>query len=526
MTASFKRIKDNKYSMLIDGVYFGVDFLVPEGYTMDDYKDSVEVWDYKEIKPCKNLVIELDNKPSEVKIYFDSRADVACTGDLILKISKSLAIQRNDNLVLSAKEGVSTVSFGTLGIKENQDTNIEFYPTPKGANSKNSPAAKDLASHKNSSTFEHNRRINYKLQDNFVSAELMSGKSQSKTPITIDFRSTYFSRVMHGDFNTKEKNSEIKFECDQAFLLYANVTLLGEAKDGPTFLRNRSKQEKGNKIVLDKCSLEFQSSTSIHTKAGALNIYFSGINHINSAEVVNISAGSYNDTDIESAVKTLSILGQNKIKGSHVSFSTSGEREESIIKNSKIIDCHIDDMQGNIVNNEIFNCLGKNIEIAKNAKIICDFNKPKTKRQFLIFNNLSLKEHTELAISNALEVENERTLTNCIVERGAFRIVDTGPYKINNTIFKDGGLALNFKGEAIIQNSIFEGKNDLRDIVGIDSCDFKNVSIRAKESTSISNEILRNEQIKDYISFSKEKTTNEKNELRGSDMASNDVEIL
>jgi len=157
MTASFEHIKDNKYTMLIDGVYFGVHFLVPEGYTMDDYKDSVEVWDYKEIKRCRNLVIKLDNEPSKVKIYLDSRADVACTGDLILKISKSLAIQRNQNLVLSAKEGVNTISFENLGIKENQDTNIEFYPTPRGVNLKDSLAEKAPDLLKRRGTFESNR---------------------------------------------------------------------------------------------------------------------------------------------------------------------------------------------------------------------------------------------------------------------------------------------------------------------------------------------------------------------------------
>lgn len=538
MTASFEHIKDNKYTMLIDGTYFGVHFLVPEGYTMDDYKDSVEVWDYKEIKRCRNLVIELDNEPSKVKVYIDSRADVACTGDLILKISKSLAIQRNQNLVLSAKDGVNTISFENLGIKENQDTNIEFYPTPRGVNLKDSLAEKDPDLLKRRGTFESNRRINYKLQDNFVAADLMSGKSHSKTPMTLDFTSTFFCRVMNGDFHAREKNQEVKFECGEAFILYSTITLTGEAKDGPTILRNKSSQNEPNRILLNKCSMEFQPSTSIQTKARILsfsapveslernNIFFSGINHINSANIVDVAEGSYKDIDIDCSSDTLSLTGKNKIKSSHISIATLDENKKSIIDNSKITWCHINDLKGDIAGSEIYNCLGKDIKIAKDAKIVCDFNEVNKNKQFIFLNNFVLKEGTNLTISNALEVDNQRVLNNCIVEKGDFRIVDTNPYTISNTVFRDGQLALNFKGEATIQNSIFEGKNDLKDIIGVYSCDLQDVSIRAKESASISNEILKNEQIKDYASFSKEKTVDINNELRVGNMASNDVEIL
>ena len=522
MTVSFEHVKDNKYSMLIDGVYFGVHFLVPEGYTMDDYKDSVEVWDYKEIKRCRNLVIELDNEPSKVKVYIDSRADVACTGDLILKISKSLAIQRNQKLVLSAKEGV----------------NIEFYPTPRGVNLKDSLAEKDPDLLKRRATFENNRKINYKLQDNFVAAELMSGKSHSKTPMTLDFTSTFFCRIMDGDFFAREKNTEVKFECGEAFILYSAITLTGEAKEGPTILRNRSSQNEPNRILLSKCSMEFQPSTSIHTKARILsfsspveslernNIFFSGINHINSANIVDVAEGSYKDIDIDCSSDTLSLTGKNKIKSSHIDIASLDENKKSVIDNSKITWCHINGLKGDIVSSEIYNCLGKDIKIEKDAKIVCDFNEVNKNKQFIFLNNLVLKEGTNLTISNALEVDNQRALNNCIVEKGDFRIVDTNPYTISNTVFRDGQLALNFKGEATIQNSIFEGKNDLKDIIGVYSCDLQDVSIRAKESASIYNEILKNEQIKDYASFAKEKSVNKQKEFKSGDVASNDVEFL
>lgn len=59
---SFKPLDNNKYEMLYKGDSFGITFITPNDYSMDDYKNSINFSEVKDLKACKDVVIGLKDE--------------------------------------------------------------------------------------------------------------------------------------------------------------------------------------------------------------------------------------------------------------------------------------------------------------------------------------------------------------------------------------------------------------------------------------------------------------------------------
>jgi len=77
---SFKSLGGNKYEMLYKGGSFGITFITPDGYSIEDYELYFTEEDFK---PCRDVVIKLQNPPKAFKsINIASNADITFNGGL------------------------------------------------------------------------------------------------------------------------------------------------------------------------------------------------------------------------------------------------------------------------------------------------------------------------------------------------------------------------------------------------------------------------------------------------------------
>lgn len=71
---SFKSLGGNKYEMFYKNDSLGITFITPDGYSIEDYELYFTEEDFK---PCKDVVIKLQNPPKTFKsISVASNADI------------------------------------------------------------------------------------------------------------------------------------------------------------------------------------------------------------------------------------------------------------------------------------------------------------------------------------------------------------------------------------------------------------------------------------------------------------------
>ena len=103
---SFKPLGNNKYEMLYNGDSFGITFIIPDEYTMDDYKYSINFSEVKDLKACKDVVIRLKNEPEKTRIKISSHAGVTFEGGLSFCVEDALTLDTNIDALLVARDGV------------------------------------------------------------------------------------------------------------------------------------------------------------------------------------------------------------------------------------------------------------------------------------------------------------------------------------------------------------------------------------------------------------------------------------
>ena len=210
---SFKSLGDNKYEMFYKNDSFGITFITPDEYTMDDYKNSINFSEVKDLKACKDVVIRLKNEPEKTRIKISSHAGVTFEGGLSFCVEDALTLDTNIDALLVAKDGVSEVSSKNLMIYANRDFIAEFYPTPQGALTRESEA---LSGHyKNGeSIFFANQDAKILLQEKFASLNIGNLKSGGDYTIELDCISNAIIQTNVANFYPSETNSKIRYNTD------------------------------------------------------------------------------------------------------------------------------------------------------------------------------------------------------------------------------------------------------------------------------------------------------------------------
>lgn len=507
---SFKPLGNNKYEMLYNGDSFGITFITPDEYSMDDYKNSINFSEVKDLKVCKDVVIRLKNEPEKTRIKISSHAGVTFEGGLSFCVEDALTLDTNIDALLVAKDGVSEVSSKNLMIYANRDFIAEFYPTPQGALTRESEA---LSGHyKNGeSIFFANQDAKILLQDKFASLNIGNLKSGGDYTIELDCISNAVIQTNVANFYPSETNLKIRFNTDILSLSEMSVSLKGDANGKASTFESEEREAGICNTISMHGDIEIYDEAHIATKTKSLiinqkgssptpKVTFKGKNSLNAKEVVVIYEGRFDRASIESDSERLSIIKQCMVTNSTISVKPMSKQglKDFELRNFDACNCVIDNVTGNISHSMIRNTTITNSTFFNNAKLIVGVRDRQGSEHSTSINNLTLKKNTTLILQSLMNGNNKRALNNSIVEEGEILVTNKNGYEINNSLLNNGKIELNNEENMVILNSNIKGKIYLQNISGIDCSILENAEISSSKLIGLKDEMIIDQKILDY----------------------------
>lgn len=535
---SFKSLGGNKYEMLYKKDSLGITFITPDGYSIDDYELYFTEEDFK---PCKDVVIKLQNPPKTFKsINIASNADITFNGGLSFCVGNSVTLAKNKNLLFCAKDGVKEVVVDNLMVKKNKSSSFTFYPTPEGATTRDDKRLKGK-DYPLDATFRDNKNIDLKLQDQFMLLHIESLTSKEPYSITLDCTSGAFVISSGTSFTPKVYDSALKFKADRIEFSYTAFKVEDTLKNSVATFENRSKDKGelstisflgGNVDILGAAHITTDTKRLVMNQQGSGGedgISFSGNNFISAKNQVSIINGEFcGNANIKSNSEELTFLSgemNNHIKDSDINVIVKAKRGKNEIIIDGIVAEHsiLDNVKGNSFSGQIYNAKITNSDFSDNTKIVIDALDSDCPTYLTEIDNLILKKNTTLQIYGNLKNVSKREINNCVVEKGKFRIANDAEYKLCNSVLSSGEIFLNNKKEMIISNSNIKGSNELKNISSIDCSILERVEINSSKLIGLKDEMIIDKKILDYSAHLAH--SNQK-EVSSNSIITNNIEIL
>ena len=535
---SFKSLGDNKYEMFYKNDSLGITFITPDGYSMDDYELYFTEEDFK---PCKDVVIKLQNPPKTFKsINVASNADITFNDGLSFCVGNSVTLAKNKNLLFCAKDGVKEVVVDNLMVKKNKSSSFTFYPTPEGATTRDDKRVKGKG-YPFDAVFRNNERVDLKLQDQFVVLYIESLTSNKPYSITLDCTSSVFVTSNFGSFTVNKYDAEVKFKADRVEFSYPTFKVEDISKNSVATFENISKdKDKLNSISFLGGNIDILGAAHITTDAKRLainqqgsggedGISFSGNNFISAKAQVSIINGEFcGNANIKSNSEELTFLSgemNNHIKDSDINVIVKAKRGKNEIIIDGLVAEHsiLDNAKGNSFSGQIYNTKITNSDFGDNTKIVIDALDSDCPTYLTEIDNLILKKNTTLQIYGNLENVSKREINNCVVEKGKFRIANDAEYKLCNSVLSSGEIFLNNKKEMIISNSNIKGSNELKEISSIDCSILENAEISSSKLIGLKDEMIIDQKILDYSAHLAQPS---QKEVSSNSIITNEIEIL
>mgnify|MGYP000257934478 CR=1 FL=1 len=511
---SFKSLGDNKYKMFYKNDSLGITFITPDGYSIEDYELYFTEEDFK---PCKDVVIKLQNPPKTFKsINVASNADITFKDGLSFCVNNSITLAKNKNLLFCAKDGVKEVVVDNLMVKKNKSSSFTFYPTPQGATTRDDKRLKGKG-YPFDAVFKNNERVDLKFQDQFVVLYIESLTSNKPYSITLDCTSSVFVTSDVGTFNVNKYDAEVKFKADRVEFSYTTFKVEDSLKNSAAIFENISDdKDKLSSISFLGGYIEVVGAAHITTDAKKLIINqqgnnskdfvsFLGQSFINAKEQVSIINGIFNgDNKIKSSSKELTFLSDNIaniIKDSVINIVPKTKKGENDIEISdlKVNYSFLDNIKADSLSGDISNAKITNCEIGDISSINIVFSDPSLPTYTTHINNLVLAKSSHLFLRSGVAVESERVINNCLVEEGKFSILDDGDYEISNSTLGNGEIFLNNEtGLVTISNSNIQGSNGIKNITSVDCSILKDAIIYSSEPIEVRDEMVVDKKILDY----------------------------
>ena len=511
---SFKSLGNNKYEMFYKNDSFGITFITPDGCSIEDYELYFTEEDFK---PCKDVVIKLQNPPKTFKsINIASNADITFNGGLSFCVGNSVTLAKNKNLLFCAKDGVKEVVVDNLMVKKNKSSSFTFYPTPEGATTRDDKRLKGK-DYPLDATFRDNKNIDLKLQDQFMLLHIESLTSKEPYSITLDCTSGAFVISSGTSFIPKVYDSALKFKADRIEFSYTAFKVEDTLKNSVATFENRSKDKGelstisflgGNVDILGAAHIATDTKRFIINQQGSgLQdvISFSGESFISAKEQVSIINGEFKGTNkIKSTSKGLTFISGsigNIITNSDINIAPKTKKGENEIEidDLKINYAFLENIKANALTGEIYNAKITNCEIGDISSINISFSDPSLPTYTTHINNLVLAKSSHLFLRSGVAVESERIINNCLVEEGKFSVLDDGDYEISNSTLSNGEIFLNNEaGLVTISNSNIQGSNGIKNITSVDCSILKDAIIYSSEPIEVRDEMVVDKKILDY----------------------------
>ena len=536
---SFKSLGDNKYEMFYKNDSLGITFITPDGYSIEDYELYFTEEDFK---PCRDVVIKLQNPPKAFKsINIASNADITFNDGLSFCVNNSVTLAKNKNLLFCAKDGVKEVVVDNLMVKKNKSSSFTFYPTPEGATTRDDKRLKGK-DYPLDATFRDNKNIDLKLQDQFMLLHIESLTSKEPYSITLDCTSGAFVISSGTSFTPKVYDSALKFKADRIEFSYTAFKVEDTLKNSVATFENRSKDKGelstisflgGNVDILGAAHITTDTKRFIINQQGSgLQdvISFSGESFISAKEQVSIINGEFKGTNkIKSTSKGLTFLSGsigNIITNSDINIAPKTKKGENEIEidDLRINHAFLDNIKTNALTGDIYNAKITNCEMANGSVIYINRSEPKLPAYFTTIDNLIFKKKGMLFLDSGLNNINKRVITNCVVEEGNFKIFDDGDYKLNNSILSHGEIIINNENrEVIISNSNIKGYNKLENISSIDCSILENAEISSSKLIGLKDEMIIDQKI---LNYSASLAHSSQRDVSQNSIITNNIEIL
>ena len=440
---SFKPLGNNKYEMFYKNDSLGITFITPDGYSIEDYELYFTEEDFK---PCKDVVIKLQNPPKTFKsINIASNADITFNDGLSFCVGNSVTLAKNKNLLFCAQDGVKEVVVDNLMVKKNKSSSFTFYPTPEGATTRDDKRLKGK-DYPLDATFRDNKNIDLKLQDKFMLLHIESLTSKEPYSITLDCTSGAFVISSGTSFTPKVYDSALKFKADRIEFSYTAFKVEDTLKNSVATFENRSKDKGelstisflgGNVDILGAAHITTDTKRFIINQQGSgLQdvISFSGESFISAKEQVSIINGEFKGTNkIKSTSKGLTFLSGsigNIITNSDINIVPKTKKGENEIEidDLRINHAFLDNIKANALTGDIYNAKITNCEMANGSVIYINRSEPKLPAYFTTIDNLIFKKKGMLFLDSCINNISKRVITNCVVEEGNFKIFDDGMF--------------------------------------------------------------------------------------------------
>lgn len=536
---SFKSLGDNKYEMFYKNDSLGITFITPDGYSIEDYELYFTEEDFK---PCKDVVIKLQNPPKTFKsINIASNADITFNDGLSFCVNNSITLAKNKNLLFCAKDGVKEVVVDNLMVKKNKSSSFTFYPTPEGATTRDDKRLKGK-DYPLDATFRDNKNIDLKLQDQFMLLHIESLTSKEPYSITLDCTSGAFVISSGTSFTPKVYDSALKFKADRIEFNYTAFKVEDTLKNSVATFENRSKDKGelstisflgGNVDILGAAHITTDTKRFIINQQGSgLQdvISFSGESFISAKEQVSIINGEFKGTNnIKSASKGLTFISGsigNIITNSDINIVPKTKKGENEIEvdDLRVSNALLDNIKANALTGDIYNAKITNCEIDDISSINIAFSDPSLPTYTTHINNLVLAKSSHLFLRSGVAVESERIINNCLVEEGKFSVLDDGDYEISNSTLSNGEIFLNNEaGLVTISNSNIQGSNGIKNITSVDCSILKDAIIYSSEPIEVRDEMVVDKKILDYSAHLAQPS---QKEVSSNSIITNEIEIL
>lgn len=511
---SFKSLGGNKYEMFYKNDSLGITFITPDGYSIEDYELYFTEEDFK---PCKDVVIKLQNPPETFKrIKVASNANITFKDGLSFCISNSVTLDKNSNSIFCAKDGAKEIVVDNLVVKDNKNISVSFYPTPQGATTRDDKRVQRKG-YPLDATFKGNENVNFKLQDQFMVIYVELLKVVSSCSVTLDCTSSVFVTNNGGSFIVDGHNAEAKFKADRVEFNYTTIKLEDKPNNDIATFENISKdKDKLSSISFLGGYIETSGATHITTDARrfVINqqgsglqdvISFSGESFISAKEQVIIINGEFKGTNkIKSTSKGLMFSSDNignMITNSDINIAPKTKKGENEIRISdfRINYAFLDNIKANALTGDIYNAKITNCEIGDKSSINIAFLDPSLPIYATNVDNLVLAKSSHLFLRSSVAVESERAINNCLVEEGKFTILDDGDYRLNNSILSNGEIFLNNEaGLVTISNSTIKGCNGIGNITSVDCSILENAIVNSSKLIGLKDEMIIDQKILDY----------------------------
>lgn len=530
MQKSFKEQKDGSFELLLDNQNSGIFFHIPPKCKMEDYNIVIIG---QQLVSSSRAHFTLNNPPKDMgQIKINSEADIHFENNINIKVSKSLEIGRNNNLVINSYSKAE-LYFDELLITKNTNTEITLVaegPRKVAVDYRQIPIAM--------SSIRNNNFCIFNLGTNVKKIDLGNNSSTSQDiPFRLSVARADYAIIDGNQVTPTSEDAIIMADVTGGFnLRHAQMIINGKNQirndyvppmDGMfpfTTIRDCSPTFDNSVVETSAISLTVAASSNV------VPISFKDEVKLNTERDVKISGqNSLENIVVTCQYESIHLDSNGEIKDSLIEFYTEqgASTYGRTIKGSKFVNAKMTniihdlslfvDKAGVEYTSLVCDKIQMNNSSSSNSLIkfiASNSSEAEVKTKIPIYlENIKLDSHACLEVNLSGDLSKEVSLpvefkNTDFNQYNAFEI--DGALSVENSFFKGLRLISNHDDKETtqkIENSICRDVIRLHNISKLSFSEINNTDISNNKEVEVSNEFIKDQRIGNYEDFAKNSQT-------------------